>query len=56
MTKKSSTRRRTTLASVNREMQQPRLAASVRDDPKYQAALSAEIRAQKTAPPEVSRK
>jgi hypothetical protein len=42
MTKKSSTRKKTTLASVKREMQRPRLAASVRDDPKYQAALSAE--------------
>jgi hypothetical protein len=44
MTKKSSTRKRTTLASVKREMQQPRLAASVRNDPKYQdqATLAAE--------------
>jgi hypothetical protein len=32
---------RTTIADIKREMQQPRLAGSVRDDPKYQAALTA---------------
>jgi hypothetical protein len=41
VSKKSSTQRRTTLASVKREMQQPRLAASVRNDPKYQAKIQA---------------
>jgi hypothetical protein len=50
MTKKSGTRKRTTLASVKREMQQPRLAASVRDDPKYQNALSAEDPSTKNSP------
>jgi hypothetical protein len=45
MKKKSSTPKkptRTTLVSVEREMQIPRLAASVRDDPEYQATLAAE--------------
>jgi hypothetical protein len=46
VSKKSSIRKRTTLASVKREMQQPRLAASVRNDPKYQA----KIQAQKNTP------
>jgi hypothetical protein len=30
-----------TIASIKREMQEPRLAKSVRDDPRYQATLAA---------------
>jgi hypothetical protein len=33
---------RTTIAGVKREMQEPRLAKSVRDDPRYQVMLAAE--------------
>jgi hypothetical protein len=33
---------RTTIASIKKEMQEPRLAKSVRDDPRYQVVLAAE--------------
>jgi hypothetical protein len=33
---------RTTIADIKREMQEPRLAESVRDDPRYQVVLAAE--------------
>jgi hypothetical protein len=33
---------RTTIAGIKREMQKPRLAGSVRDDPRYQVVLAAE--------------
>lgn len=33
---------RATIASIKREMQEPRLAKSVRDDPRYQVVLAAE--------------
>jgi hypothetical protein len=33
---------RTTIASIIKEMQEPRLAKSVRDDPRYQVVLAAE--------------
>jgi hypothetical protein len=33
---------RAKIASVKKEMQEPRLAKSVRDDPRYQVALAAE--------------
>ena len=33
---------RATFASVKTEMQEPRLAKSVRDDPRYQVVLAAE--------------
>jgi hypothetical protein len=33
---------RATIAGIKREMQEPRLAKSVRDDPRYQVVLAAE--------------
>jgi hypothetical protein len=33
---------RATLAGIKREMQEPRLATSVREDPRYQVVLAAE--------------
>jgi hypothetical protein len=33
---------RATIAGIKREMQEPRLAKSVRDDPTYQVVLAAE--------------
>jgi hypothetical protein len=33
---------RATIAGIKREMQRPRLAGSVRDDPRYQVALATE--------------
>jgi hypothetical protein len=32
---------RTTIASIKREMQEPRVTKSVREDPRYQVALAA---------------
>jgi hypothetical protein len=41
---------RTTISAIKREMQEPRLAKSVRDDPRYQAALAAEEARRATYP------
>jgi hypothetical protein len=41
---------KTTVADIKKEMQEPRLAKSVRDDPRYQVVLAAEEARRATYP------